>query len=171
MRLDALLHARQVCRQCLALGLAALLVLGCAAAWGAVRDTALQGSELGLQARLVGGEGLLEDLALLGVHALAPGAEPPGLQLGELERDALDLRVAPLDALGLRVDPLAQRIDVLGLLPDVGQHLRGQRRQFGRAQTLQVFGFGQLRIEHVGILQANVDAVIGAFSDCIRARF
>ena len=48
-----------------------------------------------------GGEGLLEDLALLGVHALGLGAEPPGLQPGELERDALDLGVAPLDGLGL----------------------------------------------------------------------
>ena len=135
-RLDALVHARQVLRQCLALGLAALLVLGCASAWGSVRGSALQGSELGFQARLVGGEGLLEDIALLGVHALGLGTVPPGLELGELERDALDLRVAPLDALGLRVDPFVQRVDVLGLLPDVGQHLRCQLGQFSGAESL-----------------------------------
>ncbi len=121
---------------------------------GAVRGAALQGGELGLQTRTVGGEGLLEDIALLGVHALGLGAEPSSLQLGQLERDALDLGVAPLDTLGLRAHPRVQRVDVLGLLGDVlglrgdvGQHLRGQPRQFGRAQTLQIFGFGQLRIQ------------------------
>jgi hypothetical protein len=158
-------------RQCLALGLAALLVLGCSAAWGAVRGAALQGGELSFQARLVGGEGLLEDLALLGVHALGLGTEPPGLELGELEGDALDLGVPPLDALGLRVDPLVQRVDVLGLLPDVGQHLHGQSRQFVRAQTLQIFGFELLRIEHVRIVQGHIDAVIGACLDCRGAVF
>src|SRR6478735_660657 len=129
-------HARQVLRQCLALGLAALLVLGCASAWGSVRGTALQGGELSLKARMVGGEGLFEDLALLGVHALGLGTEPPGLQPGELERDALDLGVAPLDAARLRVDPLVLRIDVLGLLADVGQHLRCQLGQFSGAESL-----------------------------------
>ena len=123
-------------RQCLAFGLAALLVLGCASAWGSVRGAALQRGELSFQARLVGGEGLLEDVALLGVHALRLRTEPPGLELGELERDALNLRVAPLDALGLRVDALVLRVDVLGLLPDVGQHVRGQLGQFGGAQSL-----------------------------------
>ena len=44
----------------------------------------------------------------------------------------------------------------------------GQRRQLGRAQTREIFGFGQLRVEHVGIVQANINAVIGAFSDCVR---
>ena len=89
----------------------------------------MQGSELGLKARLVGRTRLLEDAALLGVHALGPGAELPGIEPRQLEREALDLRVASLDGLGLRVDALAQRIDVLGLLGDVGQHLRGQRRR------------------------------------------
>ena len=42
----------------------------------------------------------------------------------------------------------------------------GQRRQFGGAQTLQIFGFEQLRIEHVCILQAGIGTVIGAFLDC-----
>ena len=32
----------------------------------------------------------------------------------------------------------------------------------------EIFGFGQLRVEHVGIVQANINAVIGAFSDCVR---
>ena len=50
---------------------------------------------------------------------------------------------------------LSSACDVLGLLPDVGQHLRGQRRQFGRAQTLQIFGFELLRIEHVRIVQGR----------------
>ena len=100
---------------------------------------------------------------------LAPNLQ--AFRRGELERDALDLRVAPLDALCLRIEPLALRVDVLALLRDVGQHLRGQRRQFGGAQTLQIFGFGQLRIEHACIVQANIDAVIGAFSDCCGASF
>jgi len=61
----------------------------------------LQGGELGLQAGLVGGTRLLEDVTLLGVHALGPGAELPGLEPRQLERDALDLRVSPLDGLRL----------------------------------------------------------------------
>ena len=65
-----------------------------------------------------------------------------------------------------RIKLLALLANVFALLRDVGQHLRGQRRQFGGAQTLQIIGFGQLRIEHVCIVQANIDAVIGAFSDC-----
>ena len=134
--------------------------------------------ELGLQARLVGAQRLLEDVALLGVHGFSLGAKPPGIQRGELERDALDLGVAPLAALGLRVDPLGQRVDVLrlpgdalGLRGDVGQHLRDLPRQFGRAQALQNFGFERLRIEHVCIVQANIGVVIGAFSACGRAVF
>ena len=128
--------------------------------WGGVGLAGLQGGELRLQAGLVGGKGLLEDIALLGVHALGLGAEAPGLELGQLKCDALDLRVAPLDALGLR-------FDVLGLLRNMGEHLLGQRRQLGRVQSLEILGFGQLRIEHVGIVRANIELVIGAFSDCI----
>jgi len=128
---DALFHARQVGRQCFALGLAAWLLLWCAAAWG---GALLQGSELSLQAGLVGGQRLLEDVALLGVHGFGLGTELPGLQAGQLERDALDLGVAPLDGLSLGVDAFVQCIDVLGLLPDVRQHLLCECGQFNSAQ-------------------------------------
>ena len=64
---------------------------------------------------------------------------------------------------------------MLGLPRDMGEHLRGQRLQFNRVKTLEIFGFGHLRIEHVGIVRANIGLVIGAFSDCIwrqiRVRF
>ena len=94
----------------------------------ALVDAGLQGGELGLQAGLVGRECLLEDLALLGVHALALGAELPGLQPRQLQRDALDLRVAPLDRLRLRVDALALRIDVFALpAPDETSSMLAER--------------------------------------------
>ena len=89
--------------------------------------------ELGFQAGLVGSPRLIEQRALLGVHGLGLGAELPGLQPGELERDALDLRVAPLDGLGLRVDALALIADVsvalvelLALLSNALEHLLGR---------------------------------------------
>ena len=108
--LDALLHARQVRRQRLALGLAAGFLV-----WrrGPAAGLRLQGGKLGFQAGLVGGQRLLEDLALLGVHALGLGAELPGLQPRQLEGDALDLRVAPFDRLQLRINALALFNDVL----------------------------------------------------------
>ena len=149
--LDALVHARQMGRQCLALGLAAWLLVGCTGAWGGV----LQSLELGLKARLVGGQRLLEDVALLGVHGFSFGAELPGLQPGQLERDALDLRVPPLDGLGLGVDALALLADVLALLSDVGEQLRGDCAQFTRAQRLEVLGFDRLHIEHAALLNAR----------------
>ena len=129
----------------------------------------LQGRELGLQVGLVSGQRLFEDLALLGVHALALGAELPGLQPRQLERDALDLRVAPLDRLRLRVDALALRIDVFALLGDVGQHLRRQLGQFGGAQSLEVLGSDRMHIEHGVAVCMSVHAqVIGACSNCTR---
>jgi hypothetical protein len=150
-----------VLRQCFALGAAALLVLGCASAWGAVRGAALQGSELRLQARVVGGEGLFEDLALLGVHGFGLGTEPPGLELGELERDALDLGVTPLDALGLRVELLGLRVDVLGLLPDVGQHLRRQLGQLSGAERLEISVFDRMQIEHAALCKPRNPSSLG----------
>jgi hypothetical protein len=127
--LDALVHARQVCRQGFALGLAAWLLVWCSAADGC----GLQRGELGLQVGLVGGTGLFEQRALLGVHGFGLGTELPGLESGELERDALDLRIAPLDGLGLRVDALALLTDVsvalvklLALLSDALEHLLGR---------------------------------------------
>ena len=99
--LDTRVHARQVLWQCFALGLATLLVLGWGIARGSVRGAGPQGSKLLFETGLVGSQGLFEDVTLLGVHAFGLGAELPGLQPGELERDALDLGVAPLDGLGL----------------------------------------------------------------------
>ena len=90
--LDVLVHARQMGRRCLALGLAAWLLVCCGAACGG----ALQRGELGFQAGLVLGACLLEQRALLGVHRFGLGTELPGLQPGQLERDALDLGVAQL---------------------------------------------------------------------------
>ena len=93
--------------QCFALGLALGLVfwllVWCVPALGGV---GLQGSQLRLQAGLISGQSLLEDGALLGVHALGLGAKLPGLQSGQLERDAFDFRVAPLDGMGIGVDAL-----------------------------------------------------------------
>ena len=163
--LDALVHARQVGRQCFALGLAAWLLLGCTGAWGG----ALQVRELGLQARLVGGQRLLEDLALLGVHALGLRTELPGLQSGQLERDALDLRVTPLDGLRLRVDALVLLADVFALLADVGQHLRCDCGQFASAQRLEVLGFDRMHIEHAALCKPERRSNIGSSSDCIRS--
>ena len=116
-----------MCRQGFALGLAAWLLVWCGAAFGGGR---LQGCELGLQAGLVGSERLIEERALLGVHGFSLRTELPGLQPGELEGDALDLGVAPLDALRLRVDALALLADVFALLADVGQQLRRHLGQF-----------------------------------------
>jgi hypothetical protein len=103
--LHALVHARQVRRQGFALGLALVGVLGllvwCSAVFGSINACGLQRGELGLQVGLVGGTGLFEQRALLGVHGFGLGTELPGLEPGKLERDALDLGVAPLDGLGL----------------------------------------------------------------------
>ena len=131
---------------------------GCPNAWGVGCGGALQGLELGLQAGLVGGECLLEDLTLLGVHALGLGAELPVLQPRQLEGDALDLRVTPLDGLRLRVDPLVLLADVSALLADVGQHLRGECGQLGGAQDLEVLGFDRLHIEHAAIVQTSASS-------------
>lgn len=149
LRLDALLHARQVWRQCLALGLAALLLL-----WStpACAGAGLQSGELRFQAGLIGRQRLFEDLALLRVHALGLGAELPRLQPRELERDALDLRVAPLDRLRLRVDTLALFANVLALLCDVSQHSRRRLGQFDGTQGLEVLGLHRMHIEHAGIV-------------------
>ena len=159
--LDALVHARQVRRKCFALGLAAGLLVGCTGAWGGVWGGALQGRELGLQAGLVGGERLLEDVALLGVHGLGLGAELPGPQPRELEGDALDLRVAPLDGLRLGVDPpvllanvFALFANVFALLANVGQHLRCHYRQFASAERLDILGCDHMHIEHAAIVQS-----------------
>ena len=85
---------------------------------------------------LVGSACLIEERALLGVHdlglGLGLGAELPGLEARQLERDAPGLDVAPLDGLGLRVDALDLFADVsvafvelLTLLSDAIEHLLG----------------------------------------------
>jgi hypothetical protein len=74
------------------------------------------------------------------------GAELPGLQPGELERNALDLGVAPLDGLGLRADSLGLSVDVLGLLGSVGQHLRCEVGPIARAECLQVLARARIYI-------------------------
>ena len=108
----------------------------------------LQGFELGLQAGLVGGPRLLEQLALLGVHAFGLGRELPCLQARQLEGDALELGVLEFDgsvALG----------NLLALLADALEHLCGHLSQRTRAQTVQVLGFEFVHIEHARIVQSE----------------
>ena len=107
----------------------------------------LQRGKLRLQAGLVGGQRLGEQLALLGAHALGLGAELPAPQLCELERDLLDLRVPPQDLLLRRTQPLVLRANMRGLLinmrsllVETRQQLRNQRTQFFPTQTLEVCG-------------------------------
>jgi hypothetical protein len=82
--------------------------------WAAALDC--KAASCASSAGLIGGQRLLEERALLGVHALGLGTELPGLQPCQLERDALDLRVAPLDSLGIGVDARGLRGNVLALL-------------------------------------------------------
>jgi len=72
--LDARVHARR-CSGSARAWLTTLLVLGWGIAWASVRGAGPQGSKLLLEARLVGGEGLFEDIALLGGHAFGLGTE------------------------------------------------------------------------------------------------
>ncbi|MNX85543.1 hypothetical protein D3C86_1173830 [compost metagenome] len=82
--------------------------------------------ELLAQARLVLGQRLLEQAALLGVHGLGLGAELPALEPGQLEGDLLDLGLAQCDlvvlalqqrvALGERLVALRKDTAMLGQL-------------------------------------------------------
>lgn len=99
-------------------------------------------------------QGFFEDVTLLGVHALGLGAELPGFESRQLKRDALDLRVTPLDGLRLGVDPLALLADVPALLNDVRQHLRCRRGQFVAAQRLEVLGFDCMHVEHAPLCKS-----------------
>ena len=119
LRLDSGIHSRQVWRQCFAFGLAAWLLVWCSPVLG--RSTGLQGGQLRLQASLVSGQCLFEEGALLGTHALGLGAKLPSLQARQLESDALNLGVAPLDGLGISVDAFGLFSNVLTLLVDLGQ--------------------------------------------------
>ncbi len=115
----------------------------------------LQGFELGLQAGLVGGQRLLEQLALLGVHAFGLGRELPCLQARQLEGDALELGVLEFDGLVALGDLLALPVDSTALLADVLEHLCGHLGQRTRAQTLQVLGFEFVHVEHARIVQSQ----------------
>ena len=96
--LDACVYTRQMFGQWLALGFAfGSRLLG---HWGRRLGSSLQRRQPGFQIGHVGRQGLGEELALLGAHALGLGAEAPVLQPRQLEGDLLDLRVAPLDGLG-----------------------------------------------------------------------
>ena len=129
-------HAHQMFGQRSALRLAASLNCEC----GNLRQV-LQRIELGLQAGLVGGHSLFEQLALFGVHGFGAGGKLPGLQARQLEGDALKLGVFEFDgAVALGDDLIAFR-DGLALRSDVRKHLRGHFGQRRRAQALQVLGF------------------------------
>jgi hypothetical protein len=109
---------------------------------------ALQRFELRLQAGLVSGQRFLEQLALLGAHALGPGAKAPGLQACELVCDALNLDVAQPDGVRLEIDLLSLLSNVLALFGDVLKHLGGHFGQCTETQTVQVLGFEFVHVEH-----------------------
>lgn len=146
------LDARQVFGQGLALGTAPRLgrwrIRRCA-------GLGLQGFELGLQAGLVGGQCLLEQLTLLGVHGLGAGRELPRPQARQLEGDALELGVLEFDGLVALGDLLALPVDSAALLADVPEHLCGHLGQRTRAQTMQVLRFEFVHVEHARIVQSQ----------------
>ena len=141
-----------MCWQCFALGLAAWLALASTdvrgGALGGVCGGALQGRELSLQAGLVGGQRLLEQAALLGVHGLGLGAELPGPQLRQLEGDLLYLGVSPLDGLRLRVNALA-------LLAKLRQQLPGKCLELAWLERLEVLGLDCIHVEHAALSNAR----------------
>lgn len=115
----------------------------------------LQRGKLRLQVGLVLQQRVLEHLPLIGRHALALGAELPALQARELEGDLLDLRVAErnvavlaLQQLLLEFELVAFALQFAGLVPDVLEHLPGQRGDGVRGQTLQVLRLEVTHAEH-----------------------
>jgi len=159
--LHAQVHPGQVWRQCFTLGLAAWLLVWCAAVFA---GGALQDGQLRLQAGLISGQRLLEERALLGVHAFGPGAKLPSLQARQLKRDALDLRIAPLDGLGLRVQALALFANVFALLPNMGQQLCRNFGPFTGVQSRKILGFQCMQIEHALTMQhLNISGYWGMF--------
>ena len=111
--------------------------------WARLALQTLQRGQLGLQAGLVPGQRLLEQLALFGVHGFGLCAKTPGLQARQLEGDALELCV-------LDFDVAYMALDVQALHADVGQHLVGHFGQGARAQALKVIGLEGLNIKHMG---------------------
>jgi hypothetical protein len=151
-------HAHQVFGQ----GLAFRLVLGfgCSCWLSEWDGLGLQRIQLGLQTRFISGQGLFEQLTLLGVHGFGAGGELPGLQAGQLEGDALDLGIFELDGAIALGDELIAFRDGLALRSDVRKHLRGHFGQRRRAQALQVLGFEvwgceSARIQHARIVQSE----------------
>ena len=112
--LMVVIDAHQLFGQGLALGLAAWLNRRC----GNLGQV-LQRIELGLQTRFISGQGLFEQLALLGVHGLGACGKLPGLQTGQLEGDALDLGVFEFDGAVALGDDLIARGDLLALQDDL----------------------------------------------------
>jgi len=153
-------HAHQVLWQRLSFGMALGLNLR-----QCRRDRlVLQRIELGLQARLISGHSLFEQLALLGVHGFGAGGELPRLQPGQLEGDALDLGVFEFDGAVALGDDLIARGDLLALRSDVRKHLCGHFGQRRRAQTVQIlcaelgfeaWGCEWVRLPHVLIVQSQ----------------
>ncbi len=117
------IHARQVIGQMLALGAALgrwLVGFGRACPCAGT-DLRLQRCKLCLETCLVGGQRLGKQLALLGAHALGVRAELPPLEPGQLEVEFFYLRIAPLDRLLCRVDPLALLPNMLVLFCNMRQ--------------------------------------------------
>ncbi len=97
--------------------------------------------ELGLQTGLILNQRFFEEPTLFGAHCLGLGAELPGLQLGELEGDLLNLGVLELELAVLAAQAL--------------QHLLGECCDGLGSQTFEVFFREQLQVLHASILQAR----------------
>ena len=150
--LDALVHARQVCRQCLALGLAAGCLSGARRLGRRLRacSAASWASRLAWSAAQVS-----SNIARCSAFMrFGLGAELPGLEPRQLERDALDLGVAPLDGLRLRVDPLVSARRCVCSARRCGPAFASaSAASSSGAQGLEVLGFDRMHIEHAAIVQ------------------
>ena len=127
----------------------------------------LQRRELSFEVGLVLQQRVLEHLPLIGRHGLALGAELPALQARQLERDLLDLRVAVCDVavlalqqLLLEFELMAFALQLAGLVPDVLEHLRGQRGDGVGRQTLQVLRLEVTHAEHALHLAKTCDRTL-----------
>jgi hypothetical protein len=105
VRLMVALHPRQLGWQRRALGFLVLAFVG-------ISRPGCELLELLLKRGQVGVHGLIEHGALLGVQALAFDAELHPFELGELEGEFVDFRVAPLDLAGRARVPLDQLLRI-----------------------------------------------------------
>ena len=124
----------------------------------------LQRGELRFEVGFVLQQRVLEHLPLIGRHGLALGAELPALQARQLEGDFLDLRVAvgdvavlALEQLLLEFELMAVALQLAGFVGDVLEHLRGQRGDGVRRQTLQVLRLEVTHAEHALHLAKTFD--------------